>query len=172
MSGSAPEDNAINTPTQVPSPDFGYEAEPHIRIHWKWSLLAAAMALLYFAWQCGSAFYFGSERADGAVRRFHDELNAGQFDQICLGAGAAFLKGRRRDQFIETLEAVHRKLGDVIGEERGRVNLNVNTEGIFVTVEFLTQFANDRAHETFTWRKSGNTLELYGYNVQSRAFLK
>lgn len=172
MSDSAPRSDAMTTPTQVPAPDFGYKAEPRKRVLWKWSLLITAIGLLYLAWQCGSGLYSGSKLAEGAVRRFHDQLNAGQFERICQEADEAFSEGPRHDQLIETLQAVHRKLGDAIDEKRGNINVNVNTQGTFVTVEFFTLFATDQAHETFTWRKSGNALKLYGYNVQSKAFLK
>jgi hypothetical protein len=171
MPDSAPNSNAMSTPTQAPGPDFSYEAEKP-RILWKWSALIAALGLLYFGWQCGSAFYFGSRLADGEVRRLHDELNAGQFEEICDDAEGAFSQGPKCDQLVETLQGVHNKLGDVIDQKRGHINLDFNSRGIFVTVEFFTEFTTGQARETFTWHKGGNTLIFYGYSVQSKAFLK
>jgi hypothetical protein len=173
MPDSEPKGNAMVTPTQVPAPDFGQKTERPKRVLWKWSALIVAIGLLYLSWQCGSALYFGSKLADAAARRFHDQLDAGQFEQICQEADEALSQeGPQHDEFIKVLEAVHHKLGDVIRETQGKINVNVNTQGTFVTVDFFTQFATDQAHETFTWRKSGNTLKLYGYYVQSKAFLK
>lgn len=171
MSDSARENDLTVTPTQAPAPDFGYEAEKPL-VLWKWSAVIAAVGLLYFTWQCGSAFYFGSRLADGEVRRLHDEVNAGQFEEICDDAEGAFSQGPKCDQLVETLRGVHRILGDVIDQKRGHIYLNLSGQGIFVTVEFFTEFAAGQARETFTWHKGGNTLIFYGYDVQSKAFLK
>jgi hypothetical protein len=171
MPDSAPESNPMSTPTQAPGPDFSYEAEKPT-VLWKWSALIAAIVFLYFGWQFGSALYFGLKLADGEVRHFHDELNSGQIEEICDDADGAFSQGPRCYQLVETLQGVHRKLGDVIDQRRGRINLNLNSQGVFITVEFFTEFASGQARETFTWHKGGNTLIFYSYNVQSKAFLR
>lgn len=44
--------------------------------------------------------------------------------------------------------------------------------GTFFTAQFRSSFEQGEAEETFTWRKAGDTLRLYHYNIQSNAFFK
>jgi hypothetical protein len=162
----------MTAPTQVPPPDFSYEAEPRKRVQWKWSLLIAAIGLVYLTWQCGSGLYSGSALANDEVHRFHAHLNSHEYDEICAEADSAFSEGERRDQLVWLLEATNRKLGEAGAARRVGLRVNVTMNGTFVTGEFLTQYATDQAHETFTWRKTGDGLKLYGYDVRSTAFLK
>jgi hypothetical protein len=158
--------------TQSSAPSSGYTANPPKRILWKWSLAVVAVGLVFLMWQCGSALYSGSKLADQAEQRFHGQLNRGELEQICREGDEAFSQGEKHDELVHFLEQIHKKLGNA--GAGNRINLRVNAEpgGTFVTSQFSTQFEQGQAEETFTWRKSGNTLKLYRYNVQSDAFLK
>jgi hypothetical protein len=154
----------------VPAPDFGYTTSPK-RVLWKWSVAAAAAILVFLMWQCGSALQQGRGLANAAVRHFHQELNSGNYEHICQGADEGFSQGEKHDELLRLLEAVHRKLGDAGDESQVNMNVNATTDGTFITTEYNTRFAQGQAIETFTWVKSGGTLKLYGYNVQSKALL-
>ncbi len=162
----------MSEPVQSTTPNLGSSASPPKRVLWKWSLAVTAAVLVYMMWQCQSALNLGSESADQAVRRFHDHLNRGEFDQICGEGDGVFSQGEKHDELVHVLEQVHRKLGSAEGSRRVNLHANVGTGGTFVTAQFITHFEMAPATETFTWRKGWDTLKLYGYNVQSDAFLK
>jgi hypothetical protein len=66
---------------------------------------------------------------------------------------------------------VHNKLGDASAEKQANVIVNVNAGRTLITTEYNTTFARGSAFETFTWIKKGDALRLYGYNIQSNAFI-
>ena len=163
----------MSEPIQSATSSFGSSTgPPRKRILWKWSLALTAAVLVYMMWQCDSALDLGSEMADQAVQRFHRQFNSGEFDEICRQGDEAFSQGQKHDEFLHFLDQVHRKLGNAGAERRVSLHAGVGTSGTFVTAQFSTQFEQAPAIETFTWRKGWNTLKLYGYNVQSNAFLK
>jgi hypothetical protein len=156
---------------ELPAPNFEYSPSRPKRILWKWSLAIVATALLFLMWQCGSALRSGPKLADKAVQRFHTELNGGEYDEICREGDEGFSRGERHDELLRFLELVHRKLGNAEAERQVNLNVKAGTGGTFLTSQYNTQFVKGYAVETFTWRKSGSTLRLYGYNVQSNALL-
>jgi len=162
----------MGAPTQLPTPDFGDTPKPQKRVLWKWSLAVAGVLLLWLFWQCGSGLYSGYKSGDDAVKRFHTQLNAAQYEQICSEADEAFAQSEKHDELIHFPDQVHKKLGVAGTAKQSRMNVNATTGGTFVTSQFTTQFVEGEADETFVWRKSGNNLRLYRYNVQSNAFLK
>ena len=127
--------------------------------------------LLFLTWQCGSALFSGQKLVDGAVRRFHAEYNNGEYDQICREGVEEFSHEQRHDELLRTLELVHAKLGSANAETQVNLNVSVGTAGPVLTSKCSTQFAQGDVIETFTWHKSGSTLKLYGYGVQSKALL-
>jgi hypothetical protein len=158
----------MNTAHAVPSPTLQSEHRP-IRVLWKWSFFITAIVLAFLMWQCGSALIQGRRSANDAVRHFHEQLNAGGYEQICQEASDGFREGANRDELIRLLQGVHKKLGAVDTESLVNLSVNATTNGTLVTSRYNTKFAAGSAVETFTWIKSGSTLKLYGYNVQSNA---
>jgi hypothetical protein len=128
--------------------------------------------VLFVLWQCGSALYQGPALSNNAVWRFHTHLNNGEFGAICDEADVPLAQGEMRDELLDILQGVHRKLGDAGEEKLVNLNVNVTVSGTFLHTQYVTTFAQGQATENFTWRKSGETLELYRYYVQSRAFLQ
>lgn len=157
---------------QWPAPDFGSYSKPQTRVLWKWTGAVTAIFLILFLWQCGSAFYSGYIYGDGVAQRFHEQLNAGQYEEICSEADPAFSRWRAPDGALHFLEQLHGKLGDAGAAKQIHINVNITTGGTFVTSAFDTQFDHGEAEETFVWRKSGLNLRLYRYNVQSSVLLK
>jgi hypothetical protein len=159
-------------PTQLPDPNAGYNVPPPRRILWKWSFAVAGILLMVFVWQCGSALLAGAGLADKAVRRFHAQLNSGEYAEISDEADEGLSQGEKRDELVNFLEAAHRRLGNTETEKRINLKVNATTGGTFLIAQYNTQFAQGQAIETFTWRKTGSALKLYAYNVQSTALLK
>jgi hypothetical protein len=152
-------------------PDFGAAESPRKRVLWRWSLAATAFVLIFFAWQCGSALR-DKTSANISVRRFHEELNSGQYEEIYREADRGLAEQGKHDQLVKFLEAVHVKLGDADTESLLSITVNTTTSGgTFTVAQYETTFAQGAAVETFTWTRHRGTLKLYGYNIQSNALV-
>jgi hypothetical protein len=161
----------MNSEPQSPAPNVGHTANPPKRILWKWSLAIAAIVLLFLMWQLGSALYSGPKLSDTAVQRFHDELNRGQYDEICREGDEGFHQGERHDDLLRFLQLVHTRLGNLEISKQVNLHVKAGTGGTFLTSQYSSHFTQGQAMETFTWRKQGGTLTLYGFSVQSKALL-
>ena len=140
-----------------------------IKVLWKWSFLFLLALVAWGAWQCGSGFRMASQLSEPAVQQFHQELDAGQYEAICSQAAEGFCANGADGDTVRFIRGVHEKLGNAGAVQRGMINVNTNTSGTFVTIQYNTSFALGPAQETFTWVKSGSTLRLYRYSVQSNA---
>jgi len=155
--------------SSTPASDLAHPAPK--RVLWKWSVVATALILVFLMWQCGSALVQGRKLADAAVRHFHQQLNAGDYEGIYRDADQAFGRGQDHEESIRFLEAVHRKLGLAGPETRLNIRVETNPGGTFLTTQYSTTFAAGKATEMFTWVKSGGTLKLNGYHIQSNALI-
>jgi hypothetical protein len=158
--------------TLFPAPVGEQTAKRPKVIIWKWTLIATALFLTYFLWECGSGFYQGGRHANEAVRRFHQELNSGKYEQICQEAAEGFREKDKHDELIKLLQAVHTKLGDVKAESFGNITVNAGTDGTFIVTSYSSTFERGMAEETFTWLKRAGGLELYTYHIESNAFVE
>jgi hypothetical protein len=122
-------------------------------------------------WQCGWAMMRGKKLSDAAVQRFHQQLDAGQFEAIYDEAGEGFKAGDSREEVIKFLGAVHKKIGNSRKADWVNINVNTNTNGTFTRTSYTTTFDSGTATETFTWVKSGGNLKLYNYHIESRALI-
>jgi hypothetical protein len=162
----------LSTPVPAPTPDFSYSSSVHKRkLLWKWSLAFTALIFIYLMWQCGSGLLHGRTLSNEAVRQFHEDLNSGRFDDIYAGADEGFRKTGQEQELTKLLEAVHRKLGNVEASNMNNLSVNATPSGTFITAVYRTSFARGTAAETFTWKKNGNGVKLYGYNIQSNALI-
>ena len=154
----------------TPASDLGNPA-PSKRVLWKWSAAATALILVFLMWQCGSALVQGRKLADAAVRHFHQQLNAGDYEGIYREADQGFGGSQGHDESIRFLQAVHQKLGVAGTETRLNIRVETNPGGTFLTTQYSTLFAAGAATEMFTWVKSSGTLKLNGYHIQSKALV-
>jgi hypothetical protein len=161
----------MTTPPLTPTPPIEPESRIGFRMRWKWFLTALAVLLAYLMWQCGTALYHGRELSNAAVQHFHKQLNDGDYQAILSEADPGFSSGRKMADLIKFFEVVHRKLGDAGAESLTNINVNAQTNGTFVTTVYTTTFARSTATETFTWKKYGSALKLYGYNINSNALI-
>lgn len=156
--------------TQTMTPNVEPSEKP-IKVLWKYSFFITALVLAFFMWQCGSGFLSARRSSNEAVRQFHQNLNAGEYDMICQNASEGFTRSAPHDRLLSFLRGVHTKLGSANSETLGNISVNATTHGTFITTRYNTKFSTGPAVETFTWIKSGGTLKLYAYNVQSSALL-
>jgi deoxyribodipyrimidine photolyase-like uncharacterized protein len=155
----------------APAPDFGRVATRPKRALWKWSLVATGVILVFLLWQCGSALVQGRKLANAAVRHFHQQLNTEDYEEIYNEADDLFKAGQNHDELIRLLRAVHKKLGNAGDEKQVNVRADVNTNGTFITTWYSTAFVSGTATEMFTWVRSGGTLKLYSYHIESNGLI-
>lgn len=137
----------------------------------KWSLVATAIMLAYFTWQCGSAMSAGARLSDDAVRHFHSQLDSEAFGDIFGESDEAFQNSGNREDIIKFLSGVHSKLGRSHDFTRTNISVNASTGGTFIKVIYESTFDQGGAVETFTWRKVAGRLKLVAYQITSNIFL-
>jgi hypothetical protein len=162
--------STLPPPTFTSAPDFGRAPRKPSGKVWIWTGAATLIILLFFAWECGSAFLRGKKLADTAVQHFHEQLNDGQYDEIIAEADEGFRAASTHDDAVKLFSQVHDQLGDAGASSFAGINMNSSTgQGTTLTCNYTTVFAHGSAAETFTWKKNGSTLKLYGYHIQSDA---
>jgi hypothetical protein len=155
-----------------PTPNFGYKPARKIPpVVWIFGAIGTAVIavpiVIFVVWCAGSTFLSGKRLADAAVSHFHDQLNAGQYDEIIADADPGFMS---HDSAVQYLSTVHADLGDAGAATFLSINMNSSTgEGTTVFCVYNTAFARGSAYETFIWKKSGSTLRLYAYRIRSNA---
>jgi hypothetical protein len=117
-------------------------------------------------WQCASTLAYNKRLTRAAVQQFHQEFNDGEYHKIFTEADPGFTEGKTEDDLVKFLIAIHMQLGDAGAVYLTNINVNAKTNGTFTTVRCKTTFSRGSAMETFTWMKMGNTLKLYGYDIQ------
>jgi hypothetical protein len=158
-----------------PTPNFGYKPARKIPpTVWIFGAIGTAVIavpiVIFVVWYAGSTFLSGKKLADAAVSHFHDELNAGQYDEIIAEADPGFSHSLSHDGAVLYLSDLHGDLGDAGAATFLSINMNSSTgEGTTVFCVYNTAFARGPAYETFIWKKYGSALKLYGYRVRSNA---
>jgi hypothetical protein len=127
--------------------------------------LALALAL------AGCTMSADTKVAEDAVPKFHEMLDAGQFDAIYDGASDEFKRAATKQDFVALLAAVHRKLGASRSSSEKGWNVNYHTSGSFVTLNYATTYAQGEAHEQFVYRLESGQALLVGYNINSNALI-
>lgn len=154
-----------------PTPVYGRVAPPPRRFFPKWLIALGVILLLAVLWKCGSALYEGRRLANAFAQDFHQKLNNGQFEDIYSAADDGFTRSGRHEDLVNFFENVHAKLGNAGKQSLVNLRINATTNGTFLIAQYNSIFDRGRAVETFTFVKSGNSLRLYGYNIQSDALV-
>jgi hypothetical protein len=109
------------------------------------------------------------ELGSQAVKRFHEQLAAGQYEAIYDTADETLRERTSRSDFVNLLQSVHEKLGDV-------QDLNPSWQGIAfhgsqsatIALHFDTKFTNGAGTEQFVWQEDHNRLTLGEYQIKSK----
>lgn len=103
--------------------------------------------------------------ADKAVDRFHQQLNANQFEIIYTQSSPALKSATSKDDMVKLLAAVRSKLGPYKSGTRNswRVNYGSNANTV---VLFDSTYEKGKAQETFTFENEAKA-PLIGYNINS-----
>jgi hypothetical protein len=119
----------------------------------------------------GCSFSRAATVAAEAVRKYHDQYNAGQYRDIYQQSDEAFKKGVEEQANTELLSAVEHKLGKVSEAKQVGFNANWSPEGTFVNLTYESTFERGKAYEQFVWRTSGDGAKLVSYNINSPALI-
>lgn len=128
-------------------------------------IIAVATAL------AGCSMSADTKLAEQAVPRFHEMLDAGQFEAIYTASAEDLKKAATRENFVALLEAVHRKLGATKSSNQQGWNVNYHTSGTFVTLNYSTAYAEGEAAEQFVYRLQDKKALLAGYHINSNALI-
>ena len=109
--------------------------------------------------------------AEQAVTKFHESLDAGQFDAIYEDSAKDLKDVATKGDFAALLEAVHQKLGATKSASETGFNMNYNTSGKFVTLTYSTIYAEGEASERFVYRVHDDRALLVGYHINSNALI-
>lgn len=102
------------------------------------------------------------ELAERAVERFHEQLNAGQFEAIYDEASEEFQKSDSKEQLVSFLRIVATKLGDARSAKKVSWNVNFGFSQTTVTLGYETQFKEELAREQFLYRVKSSQAQLLG----------
>jgi hypothetical protein len=111
------------------------------------------------------------EVAERSVQDFHSQLDSERYSDIYAQADEEFKKSSSLEEVERLLKAVHQKLGRVHVTNQGSWLVNVGSGGAFVTLTYITDFADGTATEQFVWRVRDDRAALYNYNINSADLL-
>lgn len=116
---------------------------------------------------CACSAVRGTENAERGVARFRASYERAEFGQIYSAAHPDLKQATSQRDFLQLMEAIHRKMGKVKGAARTNANVNVNPSGTRVTLVYDTQFEQGAGVEQFVWRMQGDSARLESYNINS-----
>jgi hypothetical protein len=119
----------------------------------------------------GCSMSVDTELAEQAVPKFHEMLDAGQFEAIYATAAGDLRNAAKREDFVALLDAVHRKLGTTKSSEQKGWKVKYHTSGTFVTLNYSTVYEEGEATERFVYRLQDGKAVLAGYHISSTAFV-
>lgn len=105
--------------------------------------------------------------AEEAVKAFHAQLDAGNFDGIWDAADDSFRKASSYDRYDAFIAAVHRKLGHVVKTSTVGWSIAYFNFQTRVVLQQQTQFEHGSGVETFTYVLKDNAARLSGYDIRS-----
>lgn len=111
------------------------------------------------------------DAADDAVVAFHAALDAGSFAELYDAATDELKAATTREDFVDLLSAVSRKLGEVRAATKTGWQVNRQNGKTYVVVAYATTYARGEALEQFTFRMRDGQARLLNYNINSNALI-
>ncbi len=131
-------------------------------------ILALAVILLVL---CGCSAKADYQAAKAASDNFHQQMSAANYATIVDGASADFRSSAPRETLIGFLQRVNRKMGACGEAVQQGLNVNYNTAGNFVSLNYSRKCANGELGEQFTWRIESGKAALVRYHANSPVLL-
>lgn len=109
--------------------------------------------------------------AEAEIPSFHASLDAGDFESIYDASAEELKKAAEKHEFVNLLNAVHRKLGQVTRSEKQNWNIKYSTFGSFVTLVYDTTFSSGSGTELFVYKLNNGQARLVGYHINSNTLI-
>jgi len=127
--------------------------------------------LLFVLVLAGCSASADTSTAEAAVPKFHEMLDAAQFDDIYAQSSDAMKTATSQADLVALLGAVHRKLGNTRSSDRTSWGINYQTSGTWVTLVYKTVYDSGDAQEQFVFLVKDKSALLAGYHVNSNALI-
>ena len=111
------------------------------------------------------------KNTEAAIARFHQQVNAGQFDQIYVNAATDWKQAQSPRDSVKFLSAVRDKMGAFQSGETDGWRINYATGGSVAVVQYKSKFQKGDAIETFTYQLGEKAPTLVGYNINSNTLI-
>ena len=109
------------------------------------------------------------ELTNPAVERFHAQLAAGQYAAIYDGADETLRRKTTEATFLDLLQSVHQKLGDVQDSKLNRTGIAWHSsQNVTISLNYETKFTYGTGTEQFAWQDQGNRVTSGGYQIRSK----
>jgi Protein of unknown function (DUF4019) len=109
----------------------------------------------------------GKEQGERAVEQFHQQFNAGQYQEMYQQSDDKFREAATEEEFVQLLEAVKRKLGSVGKITQSGWQINATPLGTVVSLGYEVEFSDGKGVEQFSFLISGEQAKLLRYDVNS-----
>jgi hypothetical protein len=153
-------------PTSYPPP--GPIASPNSQSKILGFLLAGFVVLaLVLLWTCDKGTYRDYRLTRGAIDRFHEQFNSGQYAEICSEASDEYRGVGSQADEIKVFESVHDKMGNAGKMSIQGFHINATNHDVFVNEVYATRFSKGEGQEGFIWRVDQNIPRLVTYHIDS-----
>ncbi len=129
-------------------------------------IIFLSLLLMLFLVGC-SDFMEGKDAADKAVAEFHTLFNQEKFQSIYEKSHKKFKKEIKEEEFVQLLEAIHRKLGKVTNRTNTSWSVNTHDMTTDVTLQQETTYENGKGTETFLYIIEDSKAFLLSYDIDS-----
>jgi hypothetical protein len=109
----------------------------------------------------------GKSIAEPKIAVFHDQLNAGLYEQIFTEASDEFRNAAPKEKIMALFTAIETKLGKVTSSSITSWKVNTYNFSTIVMLVADTKFEHGNGTETFTYGVSGDKAKLVGYYINS-----
>lgn len=106
--------------------------------------------------------------SDTAIGDFHRQFNEGKFKEVYAATHANFKKTSTEAEFVELLDAMHRKLGKQVKSTGTGWRVNSINGKTTASVSQDTEFEHGKGRESFVFVVSDGKCSLENYDIQSR----
>lgn len=98
-------------------------------------------------------------------------LDAEQSEQIYTQTGDEFKKATPKQDFMDLLDVIHKRLGLMKDTKQITFGINYGLGGTYVSLLYDTHYSGGEAKEHFVFRLDDQKTYLVGYHVESNALL-
>src|SRR6478735_3732705 len=135
------------------------------RRNWKWilGLLVAALILSRFSLHFG---YIDEDKKEAVelIERFHQQMNAGRFEEMYEGAHPAFQSALTKREWVRHMQESRAQYGLFIVAKSSKLNVIMGAP-VQIRAAYLSSFGKGEATELFSFARDGHNVRLLIYGI-------